>query len=291
MRVGWGSIVAAAWLTATGPAVRAEPLFRSDFHRACVDGRDWRLSARLAGEASGDRLRCLDDTDGRALSITVRPGDAYDPNPGGGRPTERVEVQLRRELVRFDRPIWYSFRFKPMAPWLDGPNRTVIHQIKQNIDPLYEKGRGGQEICDAANPLFKIEVDSDGKGLVLRAKVAGSQDCGDSRGQQTICGDWPIEAGRWHRVQVALRPSQQASQGRVRLWLDGKACATFTGLLGYPTYGVRRDGQPVIDTQPRFGIYRDALPDREQTILFDDIAFWGDQPKDEAGWTGLDAAP
>lgn len=200
-------------------------------------------------------------------------------------------MQIRKELVRFERPVWYSFRFKVEEPWLDRHNRTVIHQVKQNIDPLYEKGRGGQEICDAANPLFKIEVDSDGSRLVFRGKVAGSQSCGDSLGQQRICGDWPIEAGQWHRVQVALRPSQQPGQGRVKLWLDGKACPAFTGMLGYPTYGFRRGGQPVIDTQPRFGIYRDALPDRAQTILFDDIAFWEHEPRSEAGWAGLDAVP
>lgn len=284
----WPFVVLLLVGASTGSA--ADPVFRSDFGRACLNDRDWRVSGRLAEGGRADRVRCLGAGGERALAITVKPGDAYDPNPGSA-PTERVEIQLQRELVRFDRPVWYSFRFKVEEPWLERHNRTVIHQIKQNIDPRFEKGRGGLEICDAANPLFKIEVDSDGSRLVFRAKVAGSESCGDSLGQSVMCGDWPIDGAAWHRVHVMIRPSQRPGESRLRLWLDKRACPGFDGLLGYPRYGTTRDGEPVIDTQPRFGIYRDALPGRQQTILFDEIAFWSEQPKGDAGWAGIDTAP
>lgn len=270
------------------PAGESTPVFSADFDTACVSADDWQVSGRLAPSARADRIHCVAaPAGGRALAVTVRPGDAYDPNPGSA-PTERVELQLRREVVRFDATTWYSFRFRIAGAWPARRNRTVIQQIKQNIDPLYEKGRGQQEICDAANPLFKIEVDSDGATPVFRAKVAGAEGCGDSVGQQRICGDWPIGADAWHRVNVIIKPSQRAGGSHLQLWLDGRACPTFDGVLGYPRYGVRRDGLPVIDTQPRFGIYRDALPDLAQTILFDDIRFWDKAPVGVPDWLGLE---
>ncbi len=273
----------AAW--AEGPA----PIFKSDFGTACISGKDWRISDLLAEDIRANRIRCIsspDEPGKQALAVTVKPGDAYDPNPGS-EPTERAEVQIKRELVRFNTTTWYSFRFRVESPWLPKRNRTVIQQIKQNIDPRYQKGKGGEEICDPGNPLFKIEVDSDGKTPIFRAKTAGTETCGDSVGQARFCGDWPIEADRWHRVNVAIRPSQKAGDSYLQLWLDGRACPLYSGVLGYPRYGITRDGQPYIDTQPRFGIYRDALPGVSQTILFDDIAFWDQRPMGDAAWTGI----
>lgn len=58
-------------------------------------------------------------------------------------------------------------------------------------------------------------------------------------------------------------------------------------MLGYPRYGTMKDGKPFIDTQPRFGIYRDALPGVSQTILFDDIAFWSQDPAGHPAWSGV----
>jgi hypothetical protein len=294
MRIACFTVLLAFLLSASGgdaPARTAGPVFAADFDTVCLGDDDWQVSGRLAKSTQADRIHCVAGlADGRALAVTVRPGDAYDPNPGST-PTERVELQLRREVVRFDATTWYSFRFRTMSPWPTQRNRTVIQQIKQNIDPLYEKGRGQQEICDPANPLFKIEVDSDGTSPVFRAKVAGAEGCGDSVGQQRICGDWPIAAEAWHRVNVMILPSQRAGGSHLQLWLDGRACPVFDGVLGYPRYGVTRDGRPVIDTQPRFGIYRDALPTVSQTILFDDIRFWSEPPEGYADWAGIDLAP
>ena len=282
----FGLAFAPAASLADGPV----PAFQTSFATGCLSSRDWKISGQLDKAVRADRIRCVDGEragQGKpALAITVKPGDAYDPNPGST-PTERSEVQMTAELIRFDATSWYSFRFRVEGPWAPRRNRTVIQQIKQNIDLRYEKGRGGEEICDAGNPLFKIEVDSDNGKPVFRAKTAGTETCGDSVGQAQLCGDWPVEADRWHRVNVMIRPSQQAGESRLRLWLDGRACPEFRGVLGYPRYGTTKDGKPFIDTQPRFGIYRDALPDVSQTILFDDIAFWTQDPAGHPAWGEL----
>jgi hypothetical protein len=46
-------------------------------------------------------------------------------------------------------------------------------------------------------------------------------------------------------------------------------------------------GQPLLDTQPRFGIYRDALPGSCQAINFLDIAFSTTNPAGDATWAGI----
>ena len=67
-----------------------------------------------------DRVRCgVRDGDVAYLRIKTAPNDAYDPNPGNS-PTERVEIQARRELVQFDHPVWYAFRFRLEAAWAQG---------------------------------------------------------------------------------------------------------------------------------------------------------------------------
>lgn len=295
MAIGFPAAV--AWLcalllfAACAQAQAPVPVFQADLDAGCAAARDWRVSASLDPSARADRIRCVEAPDGgRALAITVKPGDAYERNPDSAS-TERAEIQLRQELIRFEATSWYSFRFRVGPSWLPRRNRTVIQQIKQNIDARYEKGRGGEEICDPANPLFKIELDSNGDTPVFRAKTAGTLGCGDSVGQSRFCGDWPVEAERWHRVNVMIRPSQNEGESRLRLWIDGRACPEQRGALGYPRYGVRKEGRPFIDAQPRFGIYRDALPDLAQTILYDEIAFWTQAPTGHPAWAGIDPAP
>src|SRR5262249_24974847 len=152
-----------------------------------------------------DRLRCGDTgatgEGQRALKVTIKPGDAYEADPASAG-TERVEVQVLRELIRIDTTTWYSFLVRVHGPWLDSDNRTGIQQIKQNIDARYEVGRGGKEVCAPANPLFKIEVGSDGTTPLFRAKATGTAECGDDVGKKLICGDWPMTPDTWHRVHV-----------------------------------------------------------------------------------------
>ena len=289
-------LVAAALTTQSGTvSAAAPPVFASQFERSCVlDGApgstEWRVSADLREDLRPLRLRCILDAENpghpRVLRIEVRPGDAFDPNPGGNS-TERVEIQVKRPLVAFDAPIWYTFRFRLAAPWTDRVNRTVIHQIKQNIEAAAELDRGGT--CPSANPFFKIEAGADASqgGAKFVVKTRGTDDCRDGQAAVPICGPWPLTLDRWHRVHVLLKPSQTRSL--LRVWLDRRPCAPFTGRLGYLDHG-KRDaaGRPVVDTQPRFGIYRDALPDLTQAIDFDDIAFWSADPSGEPEWQGIE---
>jgi hypothetical protein len=284
------SVIGAAVVPAS--AQGPQPIFRADFGSSCVVGSpDWKISTRLDKAVRPERLRCDDAPNHgerhRSLLVTIKPGDAYEPEPTSI-PTERVEIQLQRELIRFDTTTWYSFMLRVHSPWLAKENRTVIQQIKQSIDKRYEIGRGGEEICAPSHPLFKIEVGSNSESPVFRTKATGTAACGADVGKKLICGDWPLSADTWHRVHVAIRPSQREGATYLRVWLDGRACPAFRGILGYPRYGVQREGHPFIDTQPRFGIYRDALADLVQTIEFDDVAFWDIKPTGHPAWRDID---
>jgi hypothetical protein len=292
--VSWSTaLLTAGLVTLIAPTGHAQtmPAFAADFAEACgVDGRDvtadWRISANLSEALRPLRVRCVDDPGApgkrRALHIEVHPGDAFDPNPEGN-PSERVEIQLRRPVVQFDAPVWYSFGFRLVPPWIRFANRTVIQQIKQNIEPGEETDRGGA--CPSANPFFKIEAGGDPAGAAFVVKTRGTLDCRDGLAGVPVCGPWPLAVGAWHRVRVFLKASQRDSGSDLRVWLDGRACPVFTGKLGYLDHGKRDDaGRPVIDTQPRFGIYRDALPDLVQAIDFSDIVFWTTDPADDPRW-------
>jgi hypothetical protein len=52
------------------------------------------------------------------------------------------KAQHKASAMRFIwqfRPTWYHFAFRLEAPWLGLSNRTVIHQVEQNI--LKERGQ------------------------------------------------------------------------------------------------------------------------------------------------------
>jgi hypothetical protein len=283
------ALVGAA-LVAYSPA-RAAPTFAENFAQACATGAApdlaaWRISGSLDRAVWPSRLTCgAAPEDAGALRIEVRPGDAYDPNPGDI-PTERVEIQLKREVVKFEHPVWYSFRFRLTAPWPAVENRTVINQIKQNIAPADDIARGGT--CPAANPFFKIETGYRDAvaGPAFVAKTRGTADCRDGKAASLFCGPWALRPDTWSRVNVALRASQRDSD--LRVWLDGRPCPRIGGPLGYLDHGVRNEaGEPIVDTQPRFGIYRDALPGTPQAIEFADIAFWETAPAGDPAWAGM----
>jgi hypothetical protein len=261
--------------------------FTPDFTGLCApdtqsNAAEWQVSRALKQELWKSRLSCSADAQGGpVLRVTLHPGDAADPNPGHN-PTERVEIQLRRPVVRFDEPVWYRFRFRLLRPWLGIGNRTVIHQVKQNIEPGQEAPSGP---CAPANPLFKIEARPTAAGAAFLVKVKGVVDCRDGGDQKTICGPWPMDVGHWHQVRVLLQASQQDGASNVRVSLDGRGCPPYSGRLGYRDQG-RRDaaGRPVINVQPRFGIYRDALPDNVQSIEFAGITFWHSDPSGDPAW-------
>jgi hypothetical protein len=138
------------------------------------------------------------------LHITVHPGDAPDQSVGD-KPIERVEVQIKKQVVKFDKPTWYHFAFRLDAPWQGMGNRTVIHQVKQNIPTEEVKPLG---ICQSANPLFKIEAIPSDTGADFVAKVRGTADCNAGE-PKIICGPWHLNVGDWNNVNVMLKPSLQ----------------------------------------------------------------------------------
>lgn len=261
-------------------AAQAEalPLGFSDLCHADPDHKPlaWQISKALKPALWPTRLIC----EGDALRIAVHPGDTFDPNPGSN-PTERVEIQTRRELVHFEQPIWYRFSFRLNGPWRGADsaavgNRSVIHQIKQDIDPALKQPAGS---CPSANPLFKIEAVPTQNGASFLVKVRGTTNCHDGGEAVVICGPWPLAENVWHEVRVMLKPSQHDGQSEVRVALNGQACPLYTGMLGYPNEGAHdAKGHPVIDAQPRFGLYRDALANTVQSIAFRDITFWTSPP-------------
>ncbi|MFJ6325171.1 MULTISPECIES: heparin lyase I family protein [unclassified Rhizobium] len=268
-------------------AQNAAPASPGSFADLCTASSEhpsklWKISSRLDPALWGTRIACdLSSPSRPILRITVHPGDASDQSVGDA-PTERVEIQVKREIVKFDRPIWYHFAFRLEAPWQGIGNRTVIHQVKQNIPTEDTKPLGS---CQSANPLFKIEAIPSATGADFVAKVRGTADCNAGR-SKTVCGPWHLNVGDWNDVNVMLKPSLQEGESALQVYLNGRACdIAYTGRLGYVDHGMRdQNGRPFIDTQPRFGIYRDALPDVVQSIDFADIQFWPTDPSGDPTW-------
>lgn len=273
-----------------GPAAAQEvsPALAGDLASLCAPDPQhppslWKISKGLKQDLWTSRLSCdsAASSSGPVLRITVHPGDAVE-RESDEKSTERVEIQMRKEVVRFDEPAWYRFRFRLESPWQGVANRTVIHQVKQNI-PTREQQPQGE--CPAANPLFKIEARPSATGADFLVKVRGTTDCklGESK---TICGPWHLDVGSWNDVNVMIKPSLRDGASQLQVWLNGRSCNPYTGLLGYLDHGVRDDsGHPFIDVQPRFGIYRDALPGNVQSIDFTGIRFWSANPAGDPSWS------
>lgn len=281
-----------ALVAITPHAHAAEPTFVEHFETACVaDSKSWRVSNQLRKQ-DGDwatRFRCAANErpeQGRHLTVEVRPGDGND-NPATSNPTERAEIQINRgELVRFDQPIWYRFAFRIEGQWQVGANRTVLHQIKQNIAKPFDVETTEGAPCVSANPFFRVHVrEFDGR-LAFRADVAESAGCPSDAGRHLVCKAVPIATDQWQTVHVAMRPSTEPDRGSVRVWINGAECGSYRGRMGYSTYGVQKDGKPFIDTPPRFGLYRDAI-DIAQRASFDNIAFWTEHPGSNPEWLGI----
>ena len=275
----------------------------------------WTISALLDRKVRALRVGLAADPIGKMVGrITVEEGDALDgasdearlarrhvcdargsraaemeAEPAGFAPSERAEIQVKAdrasgagELVKFGETLWYRFSFKVSGDWpsdvpISGrePCRTVIHQIKQNTS------KDGKD-C-GASPFFKIEARPLGERVRFFAQVASGESCASPpavRRTQICVTDLPRET--WTAVNVRIFPAQDAS-GRVDLWLNGAHCGSYHGPMGDPQHGARRNGAPFVDTQPRFGIYRDWRAET-QTIYFDKIMFWNAEPTGHPDW-------
>jgi len=275
----------------------------------------WRISSQLDSKLQPLRVGVVEDRIGKTVGrVTVQEGDGLDgatdtmlqarnyicnsegsraaaveAEPGGVVPSERAEIQVRSdratgagELVKFGELVWYRFSFKIAGDWPQDvpvagrqPCRTVIHQIKQDS---FKDGKS----CDAS-PFFKIEARPFGERVRFFAQVATGTPCTQppTVTRTQICQrDLPREI--WTTVQVRLNPVHDAS-GEVDVWLNGTFCGTYQGPMADRDYGVRRNGDPFINAQPRFGIYRDWRAET-QTIYFDKIIFWNADPWGHPDW-------
>ena len=276
----------------------------------------WLISSQLDTKLQPLRVGVVEDSSGVPVGrVTVQEGDGLEgaseamlqarhyicdsegsraadveAEPGGIVPSERAEIQVRSdratgagELVKFDELVWYRFSFKIAGDWPQDvpaagrqPCRTVIHQIKQ------DSFTGGKS-CNAS-PFFKIEARPLGERVRFFAQAAAGAPCAQppmvTRTQ--ICRrDLPRES--WTTVRVRLNPAHNANDGRVDIWLNGVFCGTYQGPMADPDYSARRNGEPYINAQPRFGIYRDWRAET-QTIYFDKIMFWNANPEGHPNW-------
>jgi Polysaccharide lyase len=275
----------------------------------------WRISSQLDSKLQPLRVGVVEDRIGKTVGrVTVQEGDGLDgatdamlqaqdyictsegsraaaveAEPDGVVPSERAEIQVRSdratgagELVKFGETVWYRFSFKVAGDWprdvpVAGrqPCRTVIHQIKQDS---FKDGKS----CDAS-PFFKVEARPLGERVRFFTQVASGTPCARPpmvKRTQICRRDLPRES--WNTVQVRLNPAHDAS-GRVDMWLNGTFCGTYQGAMADRDYGVRRNGAPFINAQPRFGIYRDWRAET-QTIYFDKIMFWNADPSGHPDW-------
>jgi len=272
--------------------------------------RKWLISAQLDSALRPLRVGVVADPIGHTVGrVTVEAGDGLDGasaqdqrqvcDGAGSRaremeaageavPSERAEIQLRTdratgagEVVKFDETVWYRFSFKIGGDWphdvpTEGrlPCRTVIHQVKQDA---FKDGKS----CEAS-PFFKIEARPLGDGVRFFGQIYSGSPCSEPprvMRAQICVRELPRES--WIAVQVRLHPAHTG--GRVDLWLDGVPCGTYQGPMADAVYGARRNGVPIVNTQPRFGIYRDRRAET-QTIYFDRIMFWNADPGGNPDW-------
>jgi hypothetical protein len=284
--------VAAAGAGANGPAVRedelrtatvlklamlawgfgvAQPLHaqvKPDLIESFED-EGWRDNWRSTESSLGPRLttpEMVPAFDGRrALRVELHPGDHL----GAGGATERVEIHSQRVLVRFDREVWYSFAVFVPGSFPRADNRTVIHQIKEDV------GQGAEAGCGGASPFFAIETRGDPDAVHVIVRRTFSPACGHNK---THLFEGHVSYDAWHVFAVDLKASHEPAAGFVRVWLDGAPVAACRGGFGYPAMGLG-----YVDAQPRFGIYRDVLQ-QPAVIFFDRLAFWSTSPLGSPLW-------
>lgn len=229
---------------------------REDFEAESVSRLWWRPSGPQPDRAITTREVPAFHGE-RSLRVEVRPGD----NPMTGRSgnrTERFELTLQRPQVNFGVDVWYAFALRVPADFPRAETRTMVHQFKENVRPRPAGLPPGVKHCEKASPVFALYLRG---GRMLEARVASSTDCDHTR---HVLGERALTLDRWHEIVVHTRPAHDAT-GRLEVWVDGELLGRHEGIMGYVCHGLG-----VIDTQPRFGIYRDAHPAAGAAALFFD---------------------
>lgn len=243
-------------------AVRAAvPEFAADdFEAGGVARALWAPSGPQAGRAKVTEE--VPAFHGRhALRVTVEPGDNSMEGRQGNR-TERFELTLQRPQVVLGGEVWYAFALRVPGNFPTVATRTLIHQFKENVRPVPPNLPAGVKHCAKASPAFALYLE---RGRTLVALTTSSTACDHTR---HVVSERKLEPDRWYEVMVHTRPAHDAS-GFVDLYLDGELIGGYRGIMGYVCHGLGR-----IDTQPRFGIYRDAHPEvGPATLYYDAIRF------------------
>lgn len=249
--------VSLAILAAT--AVAREPAME-DFEAGEISVARWRPSGPQPGRAVVSREIPAFHGE-HCLRITVEPGDNRMVGRHGNS-TERFELTLRNPAVELGETVWYAFALYVPPGFPSAGTRTLVHQFKENVRPRPAGLSPGIAHCEKASPAFALYLR---EGRTLVALTTSSLACDHTR---HVLGSRVLTPGRWHEIVVHTRPAHDAS-GLAEVWVDGELLGRYRGIMGYACHGL---GQ--IDTQPRFGIYRDAAPGLgPATLYYDAIRF------------------
>jgi hypothetical protein len=187
----------------------------------------------------------------RAIAITVRPHDKFEPGNARGADSERDELMEARSLVpQTGRAEEYSFSEYFPSGFPVVPVRLVIAQWKQYCPE-------SNTLCNDNSPVlafryiagvFRVTQDLGGKTIPLF----------EQRGEFR---------GKWHdfRVQARFVPD---STGHIRIWLDGKQIVDHHGVTAYaatPQSGYPSNGYIYF----KMGLYRNLMQ-QPMTVYIDE---------------------
>jgi hypothetical protein len=179
-----------------------------------------------------------------AAHVVVQPGDVRNG------PTERDELDLPMLLVG-GRELYYSWSFLLAEGFGFSDNRIVLSQWKQSS--LFTQ-----------SPVIALRLKEHMLQMTVRNLTLEEAD--DDEVRFTLTNETRL--GHWYDVTFGFAFSH-SSDGFVKVWLDGREVATFTG----PT--MSRADQGYFDFH--FGVYRD-LWKANQTVLLDEFRVADERP-------------
>lgn len=243
------------------PAPAAPGPVADDFESGAVARSQWAPSGPQPGRAVV--TEAVPAFHGRkSLQVTVQPGDNRMTGRQGN-PTERFELTLQSPQVRLGEDVWYAFALRVPADFPTVATRTLIHQFKENVRPRPADLPPGVAHCEKASPMFALYLEA---GRTLKALVTSSVACDHTR---HLVAERVLTPDRWYEIMVRARPAHDGT-GRLELYLDGELIGRHEGVMGYVCHGMG-----YVDTQPRFGIYRDAHPAAGPASLYYDAIRFG----------------
>jgi len=184
----------------------------------------------------------------RALAITVRNGDRFEPASDTGAATERDELMESWWLYsRMGRTYVYSFSLYLPADFPLTSERLVLAQWRQ----LCEARR-----CRPDYPLVALRYDAG------RIKVTRK----DEQGTDVLYQGADDIRGRWLDFRFITR-FEPSANGMFDASLNGRAVVHYRGVTAFqPGYGYPQRGPVYFKT----GLYRDALGDPPWTMYIDE---------------------